>query len=202
MRWALSVGWVVASSVFLPMSASAVTVSYDNRADFEAALTSFHTDDFTGIESGLQTFADRGGYSISSQAMFGCVNVPAECGPPPAGGDGIGLFHYVGEDTFRFDTAINGFGFDFGQTLPGATTVPIIDGISATRLGGFFGIISDVAKTTFTLNQNQQFLITDNLTYGVVAPVPLPAGLFLSLSALGALGLFGARRKRMADTSA
>jgi hypothetical protein len=90
---------------------NAALITYTDRAAFEAALTSFSIDDFTSIPAGSFSSIDRGDYSIASPGMYGCVNNPNACGPQPPAGDGIGLFHYSGADTFTFDTAINGFGF-------------------------------------------------------------------------------------------
>jgi len=175
-------------------SASAAVVTYTDRTAFESALTSFSVDDFSGIQPGTHYFADRGDYTITSPKMFGCVNVPASCGPAPAGGDGVSLFHYQGLDTFEFTSATNGFGFDYIQTQGGDYTLPIINGIQATAYAGFFGVISDVAQTTFTLNQTSAFLNTDNVTYGTISAVPLPAGGLLLISAFAALA--GLRRRK------
>ena len=89
----------------------AAVVTYTDRMAFEAALSTFLIDDLAGIAGGLQTSADRGDCTIAAPnglTMFGCVNNPTQCGGTPAGLDGIHLQHHPGEDTFTFDTAING----------------------------------------------------------------------------------------------
>lgn len=186
---------IAAAAVLSSLPVSAAVVTYTNRAAFENALGSFTVDDFTGVTPGAHSFADRGDYTITSPNMYGCVN-DAACGPPPAGVDSISLFHYLGQDIFEFDTAINGFGLTYGQTISGATSRPIIEGLQASALEGFFGIITDVAQTTFTLDQSAQFMNTDNLTYGALAPasVPVPASSLLLLSTVAAL--VGLRRRK------
>lgn len=193
MKFFLAAAAVILSTV----SASAAVVTYTDRSAFEADLASFTVDSFAGITPGLHSFADRGAYTISSAGMYGCVNDTASCGPAPVGIDeSASLFHYLGLDTFTFASAINGFGFTYGQTTPGGTARPIIDGLQASALGGFFGIISDVAKTSFTLDQSAQYMNTDNLTYGTLAAVPVPAGGLLLLSAMA--GIAGLRRRKAA----
>jgi hypothetical protein len=184
--------FVALSFIVVPVS-NASLITYTDRATFESALSSFSIDDYTDITAGYLTWLDRGDYSITSGGMYGCVNNPGTCGPQPPAGDGIGLFHYSGNDTFTFDTAINGFGFDYGQTHSSFSTRPIIDGMIASDLQGFFGVIFDVAKTTVVLNQNAQYLITDNLTFGVTA-VPEPST--FAIFALGLMGLASRRFKK------
>ena len=192
MKFKIAMAIGLASSLLVPV-ANATVITFTDRASFETALTSFSTDDYTDITAGLLTSIDRGDYTIASPSMYGCVNNPTSCGLTPPAGDGIGLFHYLGADTFTFDTAINGFGFDFGQTVNTFTTKPIIDGVTSPELQGFFGIIYDEAKTTFVLNQNRQNLITDNLTYGVTA-VPEPST--LAIFSLGLICLASRRFKK------
>ena len=183
----------VALSFIVVSVSNASLITYTDRATFEAALSSFSVDDYTDITAGYLTFLDRGEYSVTSGGMYGCVNAPGSCGPQPPAGDGIGLFHYSGNDTFTFDVAINGFGFDYGQTASTHATKPIIDGVISSGLQGFFGFIFDVAKTTVVLNQNSNYLITDNLTFGVTA-VPEPST--LAIFALGMIGLASRRFKK------
>jgi hypothetical protein len=183
----------VALSFIVVSVSNASLITYTDRATFEAALSSFSIDNYTDVNAGYSTFLDRGDYSITSVGMYGCVNNPGTCGPQPPAGDGIGLFHYVGDDTFTFDTAINGFGFDYGQTVSGNSTKPMIDGIMASNLEGFFGVIFDVAKTTVVLNQNKQYLITDNLTFGVTS---VPEPFTLAIFSLGILGLASRQYKK------
>jgi hypothetical protein len=90
----------------------------------------------------------------------------------------------------RIDIA--GTSFDF-------TTIPGVN-IGTGDFQGFFGVNSDVAFTSFTFaglnlsNSRDDDFSVDNMAFAA-APIPLPAGAWLLIGGLGALGALRARRK-------
>lgn len=167
------------------LSAQAATVTYTDRTAFENALSSFTVDSLDGITQYYHSSDARLGYSIASPSMYGCIN-HAGCGNNSSiGFDNSYLWHYTGDDVFTFDTAINGFGFDFNSPVGYGPISPIVQGITAMTTSGFFGIISDEAFNTVTVNQTSSYMLMDNVTFGGAdASVPVPATLPMLLAAL------------------
>jgi hypothetical protein len=186
----------------MPIAGQSAAVTYTDRGLFEAALSSFSVDSFDTVPQGQFFTLDRGDYVMAAdnQGLFGCINNQA-CGDNSAKGfDDAYVWDYVSIDTFTFDSQINGFGFDFDSPGNQASVSPILQGITAPTLSGFFGIIDEAAFTQVSLGQTASFMIFDDLTYGVTLPsaVPVPAAVWLFGTALIGLVGFGKRKSKVA----
>lgn len=117
--------------------------------------------------------------------------------------DGIGIVD-GGSTTITFSSLMNHFGVEF----PGAVTIQLfLNGgiLSSTAFGGagagFFGGVLEAGGFDKVVLFDH-FLspgFYDNIHFGsTVAPVPIPAALPLFAAGLGAMGVFGWRRKRKA----
>lgn len=175
--------------------AQAGVVTYNDRATFEAALASFTVDSLNGITQYGHTTEVRPDYTWTSSYMYGCIN-HAGCGNNSSKGfDNSYMWTYdditgaPSEDTLLFSSAINAFGFDFDSPVNQASVTPSILGYSANATSGFFGLISDVffTSSTITFDQDEHFMILDNITYGVAAAAPEPS--MIALMLIGLLGL-------------
>lgn len=183
------------ASLGFTTGADAAITHYTDRAAFEADLARVSIDDLTGITQGALYTIHRDDYALSG-AFYGCDG--GGCGLNESiGFDYPGyVWNYYGVDTFVFETAINGFGFDFAiPTALNGTALPTLAGATATAAVGFFGYIDTNLFTTVTLTHDEMMLI-DNVTYGALSTtpsVPLPAG--LPLLSLALISLAAARRK-------
>lgn len=177
---------------------------YDDRAAFEAALSLVSVDDLnTGLQQGYyynNVVIDRGDYTLSGSNSgwgYGCVVSGCGNNSSPEGFDYPGyLWNYSGRSTiFTFDTAMHGLGFDFKSPYLQNSNQAGIDGVFSGAASGFFGVIYDTARTVFAVEQTASYMLTDNHTFGVAspAPVPLPAAGGMLLVAMGGLAL--ARRR-------
>lgn len=183
--------------------ASAATVSYTDRAAFEAALSGVAIDNLNGVTYGpFSGNQARPGYTISTPQMWGCASV-GDCGDNSARGinyTGNGtayIWNYTGADTFTFDAAVNGFGFNFAApSCCSSGSSPIINGFAASADWGFFGVISDVAMTSFTVDQTSDFLVMDDITFGLATPTDVPEPALPALIGISLLGLAAARRRK------
>jgi hypothetical protein len=108
--------------------------------------------------------------------------------------------------TLGFSSAITAFGADFGGMNDGlqrSVFNVLGDDIFAPIQSGntvqFFGFISDMAFSSlsiFDVNDEGDGFSMDNVSYGTtIAPVPLPAGGLLLLSALGGIAALRRRNK-------
>ena len=178
--------------------AQAAITTYTSRAAFESALNSVTVDNLDGVTASFHYGDSRPGYVISTPQMYGCIN-QSGCGDNASSGfDSAYLWNYLGQDTFTFNLPTNGFGFDYANPkFYDLGSKIIIDGYTSPTASGFFGVISDVAVTSFTTDQTGAFIIFDNVTYGPTAPaissVPEPTS--IALMGLGLLGFASSRRK-------
>jgi hypothetical protein len=106
--------------------------------------------------------------------------------------------------TLNFSSAITSFFADFARLNDdGLNTEILVNGTVVTPSvdGGVrgFGFISDTAFNLITVRYvaNDGFAM-DNVAYGGIAAIPLPASLPLLLAAVGAVGLVRRRRRRAA----
>ncbi|WP_136442796.1 VPLPA-CTERM sorting domain-containing protein [Pacificoceanicola onchidii] len=196
MRFAL----LTASALCLAAgTAQAATTLFTDRAAFEAALSEVFIDTLDDLTVGSVSTLVRDDFTLTGD-VFKCVEL-SSCG----NNGGIGFNHpaYLwnyAPQTLTFNTAINGFGLDFGNNAPGSLTLTLDGNQSAALSSGssaFFGLISDTTFTEIAYSMSQtEFALTDNFTYGTLATsaeVPLPASLWSMLAAL-AFG-FGLRRR-------
>ena len=179
--------------------AQAAQTTYNSRAAFEAALASFSTDSLDGIQSFFHGADSRTDFGISTPFhMFGCINQNG-CGDNSGiGFDSAYMWTYIDSPvTFTFNTPTYALGMDYGNpTCCGTTSMLVLNGKSSGASFGFFGVISDVALTTFTESQTDAYLLIDNLTYGAAGtPAPEPAG--LALVGLAMAGAATARHRKV-----
>lgn len=184
----------------LTQSLHSATITYTDRAEFENALNSFTVDHLNGIQSGYYTGAVntlfRDDYVASGSnpnaQLYGCVyNVDCDTLNTTFDDSYIltwNKFDYSYDFVFDGSTTnislnistINGFGFDYASAFDSSPVLPVLNGIAAPTTSGFFGIISDENMGVVTLNQTNNYLILDNITYGTVVPIPASLWLFLT----------------------
>ena len=165
-------------------AASAATAIYNDFASFELASGgALQFDDFSDTSfNGVSITTNQAGSAFLTGGQLRGRPTPA----------GTTL-------TFTFDSPITAFGgdYDLGPGGNGTGLRFVLDGneIVSEELGapyvGFWGFVSDLSFTTVTVEAGSgpgiaETHLFDNLTYSFAlpAPVPLPAGLVLLLSAL------------------
>ena len=190
----------------LPCLSSAATVTFTDRATFEAAAGTVTTQDFESqtVGTNLQNVTtDLGDFSLSVVSIFGgSFNLIDQFGLNDPNGSIYASIGLGGGETMTllFDSAITSFGADFGalndfvqrsqfEVLGDILLAPILSGEAS-----FFGFTSDTAFTSLTirgLSPSDGFGI-DNITYSVAA-IPVPATLPLLAGGLGLLALWRRR---------
>ncbi|GAB5467593.1 MAG: hypothetical protein Kilf2KO_06230 [Rhodospirillales bacterium] len=193
LTFALALGLTTLSS-----GAMAATVTtFDNRNDFQSGLTNIVVENFGNGQVNAP-------FSVTS--TVGEVENGMWSDRLTPGGN---------TTLWTFDSPTNAFGgfWDLaGPAGPGtgiALTVTLFQGGSqllSTELsrflqGDFFGVILDESFTSMLLTAGTQpgraeTYKLDNLTIGTLAPVPLPASVFLLGGGIGGLMLVGWRRRR------
>lgn len=179
------------------VSAATFTI-YTDRTAFEAALASYTVETFAGNTTSSGVAIAGGSVSYASNELNDQIN------------DGVGAT----STTFSFPAAITAYGGNWDlagpggpgtgialATFDGASTYNVGTEIPNTLAGTFWGFISDTSFTQVLLSEGTQSAgvetyALDNLTTGVAAAVPLPAGLPLLLSGFGAIGVLRRRRAR------
>lgn len=175
--------------VNMTSAASAATTIYTDRASFDLA---------TGGNLSFEDFNDQSldGFSGTSDAAF-FSNGGVRDRPTPGGATTTFTFGGGGITAFGadYDLSPGGNGNGLRFVLDGNEVVS--QELSAPYTG-FWGFVSDTFFTTVRVEAGSgpgraETHTFDNLSFGIaqpVAPVPLPAGLPLLLTALaGALGL-------------
>lgn len=190
-------GAIFAFFLVISSSASATLTTYTNRTDFQNALSEFTVDNLNGVTPYGHPNEVRSGYTITTQSVYGCIDQYG-CGDNSSiGFDNAYLWNYAGTDTFTFSTPTNGFGVDYGTPVccgSGSDRI-LLNGLQSPTSVGFFGVISDVALTQFTMDQVGNYMLFDNVTYGAAAASNVPEPESLSLVALALVGLGLVRRK-------
>jgi hypothetical protein len=182
---------------------TAATTIYTDRAAFDIA---------TGGSLNFEDFSDASFQNLSVNSDVGFVtNGLFRDRPTPVRAGSTGA-----TTTYTFTSPTTAFGADFDLSPNGngnglrfvlGTGEIVSEEIGAPYIG-FWGFVSDLSFTSLTVGagsgggiaETHQF---DNLSFGLatpVAPVPLPAGMPLLLSAL--LGFFGLRYWSRSHTTA
>lgn len=193
---------------FATSAQSAAFSTFSDRSTFEAALSGFTTETFNSYTSDTSfngVSVDVGDFVLNATAT-GTRNI-IDALPVEGNGtaiDGTTFLSYFldgTQATIVFDTAITAVGFDifaFGN-VGNVSSIAILDGLfDQNDISGaqqFWGVTSDTAFTTITFQSeiNDGFSV-DNITYGDVNEIPVPAGLPLMIGALAAFGWMRRRR--------
>lgn len=184
------------ASLFAAASAYATTLTLNTGA-FATATTgvAFQSEDFNGYNvSNLNSFdfgdfvATGPDFDVKSSSF--CVS-------------GACVTSIAQTITFTFDTAINALSF---RVKSGSGETYVVDGNTVGTSGGAYDYtvgLYDLSTgfTSVTISAGGSWpahlFDIDNMSYGQMAPVPLPASMSLMALGLGAAGLM-MRRKRKA----
>jgi hypothetical protein len=176
-------------------------ITGSNFAGFSSVMAGTAT--FTGTAGGVSELINVNGpgFAASGGNDFLTNSVP----------DNVAVFAHVYTLTITLSSSVTAFGLDFGTSTSGQNvSFALSNGATAnvTTPESFFdgldfiGFISSQPFDTITLS------VTGPSGWGVedittaTAATPLPAAIPLFASGLGALGLFGWRRKRTARSVA
>lgn len=165
---------------------------------FDAATGSLNLVDFDANPAAGLTFSNG---SVTNAPSCGF----ALCGGNTTAGGSFFLRQSGGLNTITFDTAIDAFGAYFSGWQLGTQTITYTDGSTVTldmpeevvvSSGGmvFYGFVDAGASImSITYDASNDIVALDDIRFGQVAAVPLPAG---GLLMLGGLAAFGAMRRR------
>lgn len=212
---------LIATAVLLAAgSASAATMTFDNRTTFDAGVSGT-VQDFNNIPAfpsprpslALDTFTvtqSTPNAGVQTNAFVNSRN------PNFANGDvRLGVADRPG-NLLTFDAFAPGtsaFGLDIFSDVAGTLSVAVTTTLGTTTslltvgrstledpISSFFGITDDAGILSVAFNfpdPSSSFSLptVDNVFVGAIAPVPLPAALPMLLLGLGGLGLMSRRRK-------
>lgn len=195
--------------LFASSTAHAGLTFFNDVSTFTNSLSTFKTDSLDGVAGMWASVIARPDFDIfAPSTVVGCNSQGGSSNPCGnnllIGFDDAFLYLYDSNQTFTFNSAVNGFGFTYAVPV-GSTMLspPFILGVNEPGAPTmftqhFFGVISDEKMTTFT-GVGGVHLIIDNITYGVTA-VPEPETYVLLLSGLWLMGAIA--RRRMAKQTA
>ncbi|GAA0858902.1 PEP-CTERM sorting domain-containing protein [Aliiglaciecola litoralis] len=179
--------------VVASFTAQAAIVTFDDRTDFHnAAGTNLVFEGFNNAYDTDITVIPAGGFSD-----FWMYNNPLT-----EGSHALGLIERSA-NTFAFSAPVFAFGFDYieinrgaldysdsdGNSIIGA--LPVTDFVNGSSEGGFFGVLSDTAISSFTIGTGSDgsgsVFFIDSLEF--TATVPEPGSLALFAIVLACFGL-------------
>ena len=191
---------------------------YTDRSSWEAAMTSFVTEDFNGFASDVLFSSGINNAGLIDVLITGNVGVNRIDAPPlgPEYWSGQPIddtAFFLGEadrlggefPSLVFPYTIDSFGADWGSThslgsltmTVGLTTIVFEDYLPSDVGSGFLGVVSTTpfnqADFSTVLRDSEVFGM-DNLSFGTVIPEP-STFILLATAALGLLA-YGWRRKR------
>lgn len=188
-----------------PMAHAASVQVFTDRTSFEAALSGVTVDNLDNVPLQYHYGSfQRPGYQYTTTGAYGCTNSDPGCGDNSSlGFDNSYLLTYRESPvTFTFASAVNGFGFDFSSPRYYDPVNASIDGVESPTTSGFFGLVYSDARNSFTLSQNQIYMLIDNVTAGQSASADVPEPSMLGLMGIGVLGAALARRRKSAASAA
>ncbi len=203
---------IMAATLILSSSANAAILTFDDRATFEAYVNGVTIDTLENLSSSYYFSLNRGDYTYDASAA-GCTN-SLDCGDNSNQGFSYNYARLYGAGNFVFDIPVNAFGMDFGiydGSSYGSSlkTTIYLNGysrtVTAVDQNSFFGIVdtsNNLGNIAYSREQSVYDFapessggLVDNITYGSVSAVPVPAAVWLFAS--GLIGIAGlARRKQ------
>jgi hypothetical protein len=210
-------------SAALP-AAAAATVSYSDRADFDAAAGPLTTETFESCAVNSQVNI---ALSAGTPGPCGAIVAGVSFAPPPGGQNYIApagqtgnpstalginspaytelLVDFTGSDVVAFGADLYqniGAGVQSPDLAPYELRVHFIGGDPDTVLsvgvasgGTFFGFTSDTAIDSVGITRLDGYSVIDNASFSVASGAPEPAGWALMLLGFGGLGAMLRRRR-------
>jgi PEP-CTERM motif len=165
-------------------------------------LTGGSTLTFDNLAAGQHSSISSGGVTITSSAGRMFVNGDYADNYNTFGQSLTNNGQQIGDFSFEFDTAVNGFGFfigatDFNWTLTAFDAndnlldTLVIGVLSGSNAGDFFGILAGGIKRATLTGPAGDHIFLDNFTTGVGGPisaVPEPATWAMMIAGFGLAG--------------
>jgi hypothetical protein len=189
----LTIAAIALVSLLSCFQTAEATQLFTDRATFEAALATYSIDGQENNATGFQFQQVRPDY-VHTGSNYGSINHSGTSNNSSRGMDAGGyIWTYApGPHTFTFDAPITAFGFDYAQYIgSNAPLVFDIDGNANPTPGvmGFLGVIYDAPTTVAVLNTQNDYLLYDNVTYGLDSGASVPVGgstaLMMGIAILG-----------------
>ncbi len=194
-------------------TANAALITYTDRASFEASYPGLQTEDFedvTDISQVLSSTNIEPGVTFSLTSGTNAYLAAPEQSSNPSQAIGVNLPRSAGWamdfsipvdavalDIFQNNGGGSQFGYDIFASVDVFGVAGLLGSFNVTvpsGSAGFMGVFSNSDLITrLTINESNSFDVIDNVSFGRVSSVPVPAAAWLFGS--GLIGLIGMRKK-------
>lgn len=194
----LAIG-LFSACALLASAANATSVTYTNLADWQASTSGISIIDFdTGTDQVYRgsSYVDSG-VTFTAPAVFSIYDINYDAAYHTTGyldlqGSSLGM---------SFGSGITSLSFNFGDFYSAIVNASItlsngdvFNVNSPSNAYGFFGVTSDTAFNSISINTSNSYTAFDNVSFGTGATVPEPGSLVLLGGALFAAAF--ARRRQ------